>query len=141
MATETRDFNDLPLRVDIRVTQGDSYKKLWKLQYNPSGTATDIDLTNATMKLTISTAQGGTSLVSITAEITDWTTSSGIYIDIATEGEFTVFIIEGDTETTLGAGEFWYEVEMIFTDGDSTFPNITKTVLEGLCIVQKGAVG
>ena len=134
MATYNIGINEVPHERDITLQIGDSLRDRWTLQIDQSGTATALDLTNATMTLDISTGPGGTSLLSA-GEAAD-TGSSGVIIDSATDGQFSVSVTGSDC-TSLGVGRHYYEVAATWSSGDSTLPNQVKTLLAGVFEVRE----
>jgi hypothetical protein len=121
------DGNDLPLTVDVTVPVGDSYRKLWTLQRD-TGTAAAVSLTSVTWTLKVSDIPDGTSKLSKTTT-TDWT-ASGIHVDTAASGTFSVYLLAADV-TTLGVGTYYYEVEATFPAAHSDFPSMVKTLFRG----------
>jgi len=128
------DINDLPHTVNITVPIGDSYRRLWTLQRD-TGTAAAVSLTSVTWTLIVSDKRGGTALLSKTTT-SDWT-ASGIHVDTAASGTFTVYLLAADV-TTIGvrAGAY-YEVVATFPSGHTDFPSMVKTLLAGTLTVRE----
>ena len=130
------DVNDgLPYALNIAVPIGDSYRKPWALQRD-TGTAAAVNLTGVTWTLIISTARNGPVKLSKTIT-TDWT-ASGIYIDSAAAGQFTVYVLAADV-TALGVGPWYYEVEATFGASHADFPSMVKTLFRGTFNVTEDA--
>ena len=121
-------INDLPHEEAINVPRGDSYRKLWTLQRDTGSTAA-VDLTDVTWSLVISDGRGGTALLSKTTTA-DWT-ASGIYVDAAASGQFTVYVLAADC-TTIGTRQrAYYEVRATFPADHAAFPSMVKAILAG----------
>lgn len=126
--------NALPHVVDISVPLGDSYRKLWTLKRD-TGSAAVVDLTSVTWSLIVSSAQGGTALLTKTTT-TDWT-ASGIHVDTAASGTFSVYLLAADV-TTLGVRDgAYYEVVATFPAAHADFPSMVKTLLAGAVTVRE----
>lgn len=121
------DVNSLPLTVDIGVTIGDAYRKLWTLQRD-TGTAAAVSLTDVTWTLIISTDTDGT--VKLSKTVTTGWTASGIHVDTAASGQFSVYVLAADV-ATLTAGDYYYEVVATFGSSHSDFPSVVKTLFNG----------
>ena len=126
--TKTVQVNDLPQVVNITVPIGDSYRKLWTLQRD-TGTAAAVVLTDVTWTLIVSTAPGGTVLLSKTVT-TDWLTS-GIHVDTAASGQFSVYILAADVTTIGLRSAAYYEVVATFPAAHAQFPSLVKTLFAG----------
>ena len=103
---ETVDIEHLPLEHDIAHQAGDAYRKLWTLERTATAETAAVALTDVTWALVIADApSGGTAKLS-KATTAVWT-ASGIYVDSAANGQFTVFVTAADADT------FWFKC----TDG------------------------
>jgi len=126
--------NDLPYTVNIGVPLGDSYRRLWTLKRD-TGTAVVVDLTSVTWTLIISDKPGGTAVLSKTTT-SDWT-ASGIHVDTAASGTFTVYILAADTADIGVHAGYYYEVVASFPSGHADFPSMVKTLLAGTFTVRE----
>jgi len=130
VSTFTVELGQLPMRRDVQVADGDAHRDYFTLQVD--GTATS--LTDATWTLIISDHPGGTATISKTTT-SNWT-ASGIKIDDAAAGQFTVSVVPADV-TTLTPGEHYYEVTATFPEGHDTLPSAVKTILHGKFVVRE----
>jgi hypothetical protein len=121
------DSNNTPLTHDITRLVGNSYCKSWTLQRN-TGTAAAVSLTSVTWTLIVSDIPDGTVKLSKTTT-TDWL-ASGIHVDTAASGQFSVYILAADT-TTLGVGSYYYEVTATFPAAHADWPSQVNTILRG----------
>lgn len=129
MATKTIDINALPYVCNVDLRVGDSYRKLWTLQrQTDASTTAAVSLTSVTWTLKVADYQGGTSTLSKT-NTTTWT-SSGVHVDTAASGTFSVYLLAEDV-TTIGVGRHYYEVEATFPAAHLDFPSMVKTLIAG----------
>jgi len=130
MATKTIDINALPYVCNVDLRVGDSYRKLWTLQRQTTAGAAGsaVDLTSVTWTLKVSDYQGGTSTLSKTT--TNVWTASGVHVDTAASGTFSVYLLAADV-TTIGVGRHYYEVEATFPAAHADFPSMVKTLIAG----------
>ena len=126
--------NDLPYTVNISVPIGDSYRRLWTLKRD-TGSAAEVSLTGVMWTLIVSTMRGGTAVLSKTTTA-DWT-ASGIHVDTAASGTFTVYILAADTADIGVHAGYYYEVVASFPIGHADFPNMVKTLLSGTFTVRE----
>lgn len=127
--------NALPHTQDISIPLGDSYRKLWTLQRD-TGSAAAVSLTSVTWTLIVSSQQGGTVLLTKTTD-TDWTVS-GIHVDSAAAGQFSVYLLAADVTTYIGVRDgAYYEVVATFPAGHADFPGMVKTLLAGAVTVRE----
>lgn len=128
------DLNSLPHTVNISLPIGDAYRKLWTLKRD-TGTAAVVDLTDVTWTLIVSTQRGGTAVLSKTT--TSAWTASGIHVDTAASGTFTVYILAADI-TAIGVHTgYYYEVVATFPAGHVDFPSMVKTLFAGSFTVRE----
>ncbi len=103
---------------------------------------TAISIANATFVFTISSAQGGTAKFTL-GEVSDYTGNSGIIIDSAANGQYTIWVKTADWATLGGTdqpdGGWWYDVTATWTSGDSAMPNMVKTLRQGTMQVPDNA--
>lgn len=130
-------FNELPHRENLRIPKGNSVLRQWEIQID-TGIAEALPLTNATLTLTVSTAPGGTALLS-GVEISNFSGASGIKVSGSSNEYLDMFIKAADT-TTLGVGAFWYEVQAVFASDDANLPYQTKDLIVGTLVVTATAV-
>jgi hypothetical protein len=129
------EINALPHTADIVVPLGDRSRTLWAL-YRDTGSAAVVDLTSVTWTLNVSSAQGGTSLLSKTTA-SDWT-ASGIHVDTAASGTFSVYLLAADVTTYIGVRDgAYYEVVATFPAAHADFPSMVKTLLAGSVTVRE----
>jgi hypothetical protein len=134
--TITVDINDLPLELNAEVIHGDAYRKLWTLQRQSSAGTAAVSLTNVTWALMVyDQPSGGTVKLSKTATAV-WT-ASGIYVDSAANGQFTVYLLSTDVQG-LCAGNYYYEVTATFPAGHADLPSMIKTLLKGQLTIVAG---
>jgi len=137
MATIVVDVNDgVPQTLDIKIPIGDAYRKLCTLQRD-TGSAVAVNLTGVTYAMTISDHRGGTAELSLAAT-EDWT-ASGVHVDTAASGEFSIYILGSDC-TDLETGKHWWELELTFPSDHAQFPNMVKTIYQGTCEICADAV-
>lgn len=132
--THSVDVNALPHIENISLPLGDSYRKLWTLQRD-TGTAAAVSLTDVTWTLIVSDKRGGTALLSKTTT-TDWT-ASGVHIDTAASGQFSVYLIGSDVTTIGVRSGAYYEVVATFPSGHADFPSMVKTLIAGSLTVRE----
>ncbi len=121
------DLNSLPETVDVTAIIGDSYRRQWTLERD-TGTATAVSLTGVTWTLIVSSDTDGT--VKLSKTVTTVWTASGIKIDTAASGQFSVYVLAADT-TTIGLGSWYYEVVATFGAAHADFPSMVKTLFKG----------
>ena len=121
-------INDLPHDVAIKIPVGDSYRALYTLQRD-TGTTAAVDLTGVTWSLIISGQRSGTALLTKTTTAA-WT-ASGIYVDSAAAGQFTVYVLAADCTTIGTLQRGYYEVVATFPADHAAFPSMEKTLLAG----------
>jgi len=125
-------LNALPHPLSISIPIGDSYRKQWTLQRD-TGTAAAVSLTGITWSFIVSTTQDGTAELSKTTTA-DWT-ASGIHVDTAAGGQFTVYLLAADV-TTLAKGDHYYEVVATFASDHADFPSMVKTLFAGALTIK-----
>jgi hypothetical protein len=130
VATRTIGINELPLLENISIYEGNTYRQMWALwRETAPGTSAVSVLTGVTWVLRIySLPEEGTSKLSKTTT-TDWT-ASGIYVDNAATGQFSVYILAADM-AALTPGVWFYEVIATFPVGHPDFPSQVRTLLNG----------
>jgi hypothetical protein len=134
--THTVDINDLPLELDAEIIHGDSYRKLWTLQRQSGSTTAAVSLTSVTWTLLLyDQPTGGT--VKISKTTTAVWTASGIYVDSAANGQFTVYLLDTDL-AALSAGRYYYEVTAKFPAAHADLPSMVKTLLKGSLTIVAG---
>ncbi|MEN6545333.1 MAG: hypothetical protein ABFE07_04760 [Armatimonadia bacterium] len=126
---ETVDIEHLPLEHDIAHQAGDAYRKLWTLERTATSTAA-VALTDVTWALVIADAPSGGTAKLTKATTAVWT-ASGIYVDSAANGQFTVFVTAADIAASLPAGDYWYHVKATFPAGSTDFASMPLTLLAG----------
>jgi hypothetical protein len=132
--THSVDVNALPHIENISLPIGDAYRKLWTLQRD-TGTAAAVSLTSVTWTLIVSDKRGGTELLSKTTT-SDWT-ASGVHIDTAASGQFSVYLIGSDVTTIGVRSGAYYEVVATFPSGHADFPSMVKTLIAGSLTVRE----
>lgn len=129
MSTISVEFRDLPIEELVSVRAGDGQRLPMTIKVND----TALSLTDVTWALTISDERGGTALVSGSL-ITDWA-SSGVYVDDASAGQFTIWVDEDHTGTTLGRGSYYWEVTATFPGDHATYPSLVRTLVAGVFMI------
>ena len=120
MATNTLDFNKLPLQQSFTLLQANDLIEAYQLTIKAEAATTysNLSLVGAHVKLYVK--KGSTTVVDGTAQT----------VDTASEGKFTLRIAAATTATWTG--EYLYEVDMVLPVGHTNFPNgCTKTILQG----------
>ena len=132
--SETVEYNDLPYPAPARVNQGDTYRMQYefdtKLDQSGVIVIADLDLTDATLTLTLSSKRGGEAITLSESEIVE---------DDLTAGQFTVLIAAADT-AELAKGKYWYQVVCEFPANHSLYPDDTKTLLQGNFTIKEDAI-
>jgi hypothetical protein len=127
------DVENLPELHDITIQQGTSYRKLHTLQRETDTATAAVSLASVTWSLKVYDAPSGG-----TAKLTKSTTSSfaasGIYVDSAADGKYTVHLLAADVEA-LAPGTYYYEVTAVFPAGSTDFATLTLPLLKGMLTV------
>lgn len=135
MAITPLDYNK-SLRQDIVVKQGDTWRKRFALQTDETGdpeNGTAVNISGATWALKVSDKVSGTEKMSRTTD-TDWS-KTGVHVDTAADGEFSVNVVSGDTATICDW--IW---ELVMTISTSLVETVTRTLMFGRFVVQEDAV-
>lgn len=132
------DFNET-LKQDIVFKQGDTWRKKFSLKVETGSGPTAVDLTNITWSLLVSDRVGGTALLTKTALDTDWT-KTGVHVDTAGQGTFTVNVLAADG-TTLGVMEGVWELVITATAAVTNLESVVRTLMAGKFVIQEDAVG
>jgi hypothetical protein len=136
MASTPIDFNET-LKQDIVLKQGDTWRKRFTLKVDTGSGPTAVNLTNITWAMTVSDRVGGTSLLAKTTD-TDWT-KTGVHVDTAADGTFTVNVLAGDG-TTLGVMEGVWELTLSATAAVTNMESVVRTLMAGRFVVQEDVV-
>ena len=127
------DVENLPVQEDITILHGKSYRKLHTLKRETDAATGPVSLASVTWSLKIYDAPaGGTSKLAKTTT-SDWT-ASGIYVDSAADGQYTVHLLAADVEA-LTPGTYYYEVVAVFPAGSADFATLTLPLLKGTLTV------
>ena len=121
------DSNSTPEGVDILRPLGNSYRHLWTLQRD-TGTPAAVSLASVTWTFVVYNA-AGTAVLSKTTT-TDWT-ASGIHVDTAATGQFSVYLTAADCTTLGRCTDYSYQVTATFPAGHTDYPSIVNTILAG----------
>ena len=121
--------------INIKMPIGDAYRHRYTLQRD-TGTASAVTLVGVAWAMTVSDKRGGTAVLEKTTT-TDWT-ATGVHVDTATSGEFSVFVLPADC-TTLTTGEGWWELEATFDSTHADFPSMVSTIMHGALTVESDA--
>lgn len=135
--TKELDFMDLPVRIDLSLRKGDSYRQGWTIKADTGAGATAIDFTNVTFTLGIDD-EDGTSKVTGTEDTTSWT-KSGVSVDDADAGQITLCLAAADAGA-LAAGEYTYEVKATWSAGDASWPSLVKTLFAGRLTIEPDTI-
>lgn len=145
MATEIIRIYETPHTLNYNLTEGSILRHHWTLQSSTSddgSSAAAVSLANATLTFIVSSAPGGTAQLTL-GEVSDYTGNSGVIIDSAANGQFTLWLKAADVTTLAGAtqpsGGWYYEVTSAWTSGDSAMPNVTLTLQKGFIRVAQKA--
>ena len=129
----TVDAKNLPELENITVQQGCSYRELHTLKRETDTATAAVSLASVTWSLKIYDApSGGTS--KLAKATTNDFTASGIYVDSAADGQYTVHLLAADT-AALTPGTYYYEVTAVFPAGSTDFATLTLPLLKGTLTV------
>jgi hypothetical protein len=139
MATTIKDDRDLPEIRPAEVTDGCDYRDYVHLQVMPEAgpPAVDCDLTGATWALTVSDEQGDTAALLTGADIATYA-DTGVYVEDAATGYAIIIVCAADV-TTLGPGDYYYQVTMSLPAGHAYRPSWTQCVFAGTFSVNEAA--
>jgi len=128
----TMDYRSLPWKYDDTIQQGQSLR--FPVQLTLKGTV--IALTSVTYALTVSTARGGTSV--LTAAGGGAYSATGIVETDATNGRFCIYIAGADTGA-LGVGTYFLNLVLTFPSGHASFAYDVTPVLAGYLTIEDNA--
>ena len=120
MATNTVDFNKLPLQQSFTILQNNDliYPQRLQIKSEAATTYSDFSLTGCQLKLYVK--KGSTTVVDGTAQT----------VDTASEGKFTMRVAAATTASWTG--EYLYELDLVVPVGNTHFPSgCTKTIMQG----------
>lgn len=136
MATTTLDRNQRH-RLPITVVKGDTWRQSFALKQDTvgDGTSAVVSIASVTWLLRVSSKRDGT--VAFSGASIASLTSTGIYVDSAANGQFTVNIASTDTGGTgITTGvEGYYEVSATFPAGTANWQSVHRTIMHGPYIV------
>lgn len=140
MATTTLDRNQR-YRLPITVIKGNTWRDSYALKQDTvgDGTSAVVSISGVTWLLKVSSKRDGT--VAFSGASVAALTSTGIYVDSAANGQFTVNIAAADTAgtgITTGA-EGYYEVSATFPAGTANWQSVHRTIMHGPYIVTEDA--